>query len=147
MDPCCDPEVRHGGRCRQAMFTKQVSGPGRSQIAGPRNRWSGAKSEFSHPTGFSTCRPRLATLALGPCERDGPNDWFGRPMQGDDSSREVEDRLSDGVKASTALTQSHPYALRYLRLPDRTIESVVTLANVSFEKHREGAADVSFEKH
>ena len=58
---------------------------------------------------------------------------------GDDSSREVEGRLSDGVRASTALTQSHPYALRYLRLPDRTIESVVTLADVrsrSIEKAR-----------
>ena len=25
MDPSCDPEVRHGGRCRPPMFTKQVS--------------------------------------------------------------------------------------------------------------------------
>ena len=58
---------------------------------------------------------------------------------GDDSSREVEGPLSDGVRATTALTQSHPYALRYLRLPDRTIESVVTLADVrsrSIEKAR-----------
>src|SRR6266511_1723238 len=27
MDPCCDPEVRHEGRCRPTMFTKQVSRP------------------------------------------------------------------------------------------------------------------------
>ena len=25
MGPSCDPEVRHGGRCRHTMFTKQVS--------------------------------------------------------------------------------------------------------------------------
>jgi hypothetical protein len=27
MDPCCDPEVRHEGRCRPTMFRKQVSRP------------------------------------------------------------------------------------------------------------------------
>jgi hypothetical protein len=39
--------------------------PGRSQIAGTRNRWSGAESEFSHPTGESSFwTPRFAGVLI-----------------------------------------------------------------------------------
>ncbi len=65
MDPSCDPEMRHGGRCRPTMFTKQVSRPAWSQIAGTRNRWSGAESEFSYPTGSVYERAATATADGG----------------------------------------------------------------------------------
>jgi hypothetical protein len=51
------------GQCRQTMFTKQVSGPSRSQMAGPRNRWSGAEAEFSHPSrSEASCLAGLRTV-------------------------------------------------------------------------------------
>src|SRR6266545_2903574 len=44
MDPFCDPEVRHGGRCHRTMFRKQVSSPGGS---GSPYSWPGRRSRSS----------------------------------------------------------------------------------------------------
>src|SRR6266508_939899 len=71
MDPCCDPEVRHGSRCRKTMFTKQVSRPVNIWIpmrGPPRpsssieldDTWSRARSEVLMP--YRLC-PRLTQRA------------------------------------------------------------------------------------
>jgi hypothetical protein len=68
--PCCDPEVRHGGRCHPAMFTKQVSRRVDSldPRSWPRRRsgsskleektWSRARSEVFVPTPYGGRGPR-----------------------------------------------------------------------------------------
>jgi len=65
MDPCCDPEVTHGGRYRPTMFRKQVSRPvgqsGSPIVAAEaeqvertrRETWSRALSEVLVP--FRAC--------------------------------------------------------------------------------------------
>jgi hypothetical protein len=67
MDPSCDPEVRHGGRCRPTMFTKQVSrlvdgsgtAPWLPRGAGrpisKKDLVSGPDPRFVCPSGFAPC--------------------------------------------------------------------------------------------
>ncbi len=68
---CCDPKVRHGGRRRPTMFTKQVSRPVDAWIPimaieaeqverTQRKTWSWARSRFFVPYG------RRSVPAQGP---------------------------------------------------------------------------------
>jgi hypothetical protein len=57
MDPCCDPEVRHGGRCRLTMFRKQVFGPG----------------DGLHPPSWPRRRSRSSELEERPAHGSNPS--------------------------------------------------------------------------
>ena len=109
MDPSCDPEVRHGGRCRLTMFTKQVFGPGRSQIAVPEIAGQEPNPSFRTPQGRGADNPRGGgdSRSLEPATKSGtPKAPENRVRRRDslrgltsdgresDLSREVEHHLS-----------------------------------------------------